>query len=264
MSRNSGKQTFGIKLSKNHQEIAISEVTSETDFVANTDLFKEFAKSVMSSLEDNKRTLTENCFNILKASSKLFESSFTLNDAAKHVISKTGENCTIRKATYLKCADNQLIGAYLHNSSFEDHCSSGAYCIINVDKNMKDIEKDKIEELVKLANTLCMQIVAMNPKFISEESIPVDILCQEKEIIREKVINNEANKKKPQEAIEKIISSGINKYIEETCLLKQDYVIINPEDSQPSQKVEKYIQSVSKKLGLVISIERFELIRPDI
>ena len=72
----------------------------------------------------------------------------------------------------------------------------------------------------ELANVLAMQIVAMSPKCLRPEDLPVAELAKEKEIYRAQM----KDENKPVEIREKIIMGKLNKYYEEVCLLNQQFI----------------------------------------
>ena len=96
-----------------------------------------------------------------------------------------------------------------------------------------------------------MQIAAMSPKYISRDEISEDFLNHEKDIIKAQIMNDEANSKKPENIIEKMIEGRLNKELKEICLLDQGYV------KDGDMNVSQYLESVSKEVGTSVSIKRF-------
>jgi elongation factor Ts len=111
---------------------------------------------------------------------------------------------------------------------------------------------DEFKELVK---NIAIHIAASAPEYLSSEDIPLEVLEEEKEIIREQFKDS----KKPPEIIEKIIQGKIGKFNEEVCLLNQPYI----KDDKIS--VKELVTSHVAKFGENIRIKkfaRFELGKP--
>lgn len=102
-------------------------------------------------------------------------------------------------------------------------------------------------DFLALLKDLCMQVAAMNPKYISEADIPVAVLEKEKEIYREQMKNSG----KPDNIIEKIIEGKLSKYYSEICLIHQAFF------KDDSKKIQDCIAEKIHKLGENISVKRF-------
>jgi elongation factor Ts len=72
----------------------------------------------------------------------------------------------------------------------------------------------------ELAYNIAMHVAAANPKYINPEDVPVDEIEKEKEIYREQL----SKAGKSSGILDKIISGKLNKYYEEVCLTKQEYI----------------------------------------
>ena len=102
----------------------------------------------------------------------------------------------------------------------------------------------KIEELGK---NICMQIAAMNPKFISRSDVSQEFIDKEKEILTQQAMNEG----KPANIAEKMVAGRLNKELKEFCLLEQEYVKDN------NLSIKQYIENVEKEIGQEISVLRF-------
>ncbi|MBA7644744.1 Elongation factor Ts [subsurface metagenome] len=92
-----------------------------------------------------------------------------------------------------------------------------------------------------------MHIAASDPKYVSSEDIPPEVLDQEKEITREQFKDS----KKPPEIVDKIVQGKLGKFYEEVCLLNQPYV----KDDKVS--IEQLVASHIAKFDENIRINRF-------
>jgi elongation factor Ts len=92
-----------------------------------------------------------------------------------------------------------------------------------------------------LAYDIAMQVAASNPKYIYPEDVPTEELEKEKEIYREQLLKEG----KPENIIDKIMEGKINKFYEEVCLVKQEYIKDDKkkvEEILNGAKVEKIIR----------------------
>jgi elongation factor Ts len=92
-----------------------------------------------------------------------------------------------------------------------------------------------------------MQIAATNPLAISAEEIDPAIIEREKEIARNKAIND----KKPENIIIKIVDGHIAKYCKDHALLEQEFI------KDPTRTVKSLITDIVGKMGENIKINRF-------
>jgi elongation factor Ts len=102
-------------------------------------------------------------------------------------------------------------------------------------------------EFQAFAKEVAMQIAAGNPRYISRESIPEEVLSKEKEIMKAQVIESG----KPANIADKIAEGKIEKFYEEVCLVDQVYI----RDSKV--KISDLLQALIAKIGENIKIRRF-------
>ena len=89
-------------------------------------------------------------------------------------------------------------------------------------------------------------MAAFNPLAVNEADVPADILAREKDIIEAKAKESG----KPEAVVEKMITGGIQKYLNEVTLVNQPYVMDN----------EKKVGDVLKAEGAtVVSFKRLEV-----
>jgi elongation factor Ts len=93
----------------------------------------------------------------------------------------------------------------------------------------------------ELAREIAMQIAAADPKYIYPEDVPAEEIGKEKEIYRAQLIKEG----KPEQIIDKILQGKINKYFEEVCLTKQEYIKDDKkkvENILGDARVEKFVR----------------------
>jgi len=71
---------------------------------------------------------------------------------------------------------------------------------------------------------VALQIAASNPSYVTEAEVPQSVIDREKEIMLVQMQNDEKNKNKPKEILEKIVAGKMGKFYSENCLLKQTFV----------------------------------------
>ena len=103
---------------------------------------------------------------------------------------------------------------------------------------------DIFNEFVK---DVTLQIAALDPKHISKEDVPVDVLEKEKDIFRTQAEKS----KKPAAVIEKIVEGKVGKYYQEVCLLDQAFI----KDS--GKNIKTLLLETIAKLGENIVVKRF-------
>lgn len=103
------------------------------------------------------------------------------------------------------------------------------------------------QEFKELAHELCLQIAAMNPKYIKVEDVPQDILAEDRRIFKEQF----AGSGKPEKIIDQIMEGKIRKQCEEVCLLTQPFI------KEQDKSVADLIKQAIAKLGEKIEVRRF-------
>lgn len=159
----------------------------------------------------------------------------------------------LRKKGYARAKDKisrdtaeGIVGSYIHLNG-----KIGVLIEVNCESDFVSLN-DEFKELVK---NIAIHIAASAPEYLSSEDIPLEVLEEEKEIIREQFKDS----KKPPEIIEKIVQGKIGKFNEEVCLLDQSYI----KDDKIS--IKELVTSHIAKFGENIRIKkfaRFELGKP--
>ena len=92
---------------------------------------------------------------------------------------------------------------------------------------------------------LTLQVAASNPRYVTRDQVPPQVLEREKEILAAQVTG------KPPAVVEKIVQGKLEKFYEENCLMDQIFV----KDS--GKKIKDYLAEISGKLGEKIVVKRF-------
>ena len=162
----------------------------------------------------------------------------TDNDKAKaiEILRKKGQKVVAEKST--RSAKEGIVGVYLHSNN---------KLVATVALKCETDFVARNEEFKTLAHDLAMHIAAVNPQWLSPQDIPADIFSREKEIYSA----DESIRNKPVAIREKIIEGKLEKFYNETCLLKQVFI------KDESLTIEQLIKNYIAKLRENIIIEKF-------
>ena len=206
---------------------AIVEVNCETDFVANSDDFKNFANEVLDVVVENKPTDKDALMNLEIGDVKVADK---LND----VIGKIGEKIEISRFAVVE-TENGLVVDYIHHGA-------------NLGVMIKACNvTEKTDELETLLKDVAMQIAAMRPLYVKRDEVPAEAIEKEKEIYKE-VARKEG---KPEQILDRIAEGKLNKYFSEVCLLEQTFVKDN------TKTVGQLLDEYNKAHGTNVTIEKF-------
>jgi elongation factor Ts len=167
----------------------VSEVNSETDFVARDENFLNFANAVAGKALASQETDVA----ALMAGE--------LEQARESLVQKIGENIGVRRVSELKAEDG-VVGAYVHGNNR-----------IAVLVALRGGDQD-------LARDVAMHVAAVNPQVVSPDDMPQDLIEKEKEIYTAQALESG----KPAEIIEKMIGGRIKKFLAENSLTEQAFV----------------------------------------
>lgn len=103
------------------------------------------------------------------------------------------------------------------------------------------------EDFKQLLKDISMQIAAMNPKYISPDHIPGDVIEKEKDIYRSQLKDSG----KPDNIVEKIVEGKLKKFYNEICLLNQSFF------KEEKKTIGDLITEKIHKIGENIVVKRF-------
>ena len=230
--RTASEGLIAISTNELNKEASIIELNSETDFVARNDDFQFFASKLSKINLAQKGDLDK------VMESKYNNTKDKVSDALTNLISKIGENLTIRRVDYINSIDG-FVGTYVHNVEKDNMGKIGVLVSIKT-----DIEYSKVSDFLK---NICMHITAANPISITSSDIDQEIINKEKEFQIEEI-----KKSGKDESIqEKMLEGKMNKYFNEVVLLEQNFVV------DDSIKINQFIEKTSKELGGSIEINKF-------
>ena len=100
----------------------------------------------------------------------------------------------------------------------------------------------------EFAHEIALQIAAASPQWILEEDVPEEVIEYEREIARNRAIEEG----KPEKVIDKIVDGRLNKFLDENCLLRQEYI------RDDSKTVNDLLQELIVSTGENITLRRFD------
>lgn len=179
---------------------ALVEVNCETDFVAKSDDFINFTKSVAQAvLEKNPSNLDE--------LSSAQVTGQAISEAQTAMALKLGEKISVRRFTRY---EGDTVSVYLHG--------------IKIGVMVELTGGDEV-----LGSDIAMHIAASNPKYLNRNEVPSEILDKEKEIYAEQL----RQQGKPANIVENIVKGKMDKFYSEVCLLEQPFI------KDEEKKIEK-------------------------
>lgn len=157
-------------------------------------------------------------------------------EKALEILRKKGQQIAAKKQT--RTVAEGLIGVYVHGNG-----KTAALVEVNCETDF--VARNL--EFGEFVHDLAMQVVAMNPLYLSEKDIPAQIIKKEKKIYLEQM----KNEKKPANVIDKIIEGKLSKFYQDVCLLKQAYI------KDDKVTIEDLLKGKIAKIGENIVIKRF-------
>ncbi len=218
-ARVAAEGVVALEKSADGKSAAMVEVNCETDFVAREADFQGFSTDVA------KVALTAGAADVEALVANKLASGETIDERRRALISKIGENITVRRHATL--SSSGFLGAYRHGTRI---CALVA------------IEGGD----AALAHDLAMHVAASNPEFLSAADVPADLVAKEREIETEKALAEG----KPADIVAKMVEGRIRKTLNEKALLGQPFV------KDPDQTVEKLLKAAKAEIK---AYKRFEV-----
>ncbi|MBX3008994.1 MAG: elongation factor Ts [Melioribacteraceae bacterium] len=231
--RTASEGTVITRIYNNAKSAVIVEVNCETDFVAKSDDFVNFANFITDLVVEQKPANVET----LMGASKDGKS---VADELNALIGKIGEKIEVSRFS-LENTENGILVDYVHHGSKLGVLIQG--------DNVPTAATDEFQVILK---DIAMQIAAMRPLSIYREELDKSVIDKEIDIYKE-IARKEG---KPENILEKIALGKLNKFYEENCLFEQAFVKDN------TKKISTLIDEFNKKhsaTAKLIKFKRFHL-----
>ena len=212
----------------------IVEVNCETDFVANTDNFKDFCAKIAHHIAKANPADVESLLTQPFAE----DPSKTITDLVSDATVAIGEKISIRRFARYE-AKAGVVETYIH-------MGGKIGVLLEVDNNKPETYTNEVFKTYY--HDLTLQIAAARPSYVLKHEVPTDKLDKEKEILRAQALNEG----KPEKIVDKMVEGRIEKYYKEVCLIDQPFV------KDPDKSIAQYTDEVAKAIGATISPVKFE------
>lgn len=180
---------------------AMAEVSTETDFVARSEDFVDYARRVAEAALGARLPSGEP---VPGDDFLARPEAEALGKELNELRAKVGENVGIARVARLAAADGGTLGSYLHFGN-----RIGVL-----------IELEGADDGVELARELAMHIAATAPAAVRPEDIPPELRDRERMVLTEQA----RSEGKPPPIVEKIVEGRMRKFYEENALLWQGFV----------------------------------------
>ncbi|GBR77420.1 translation elongation factor Ts [Candidatus Termititenax dinenymphae] len=227
--RSASEGIIDVKFNDDRTTAVVFELNSETDFVARNEKFRSLLNQLLDQvLAKQPKDIIE-----LEAQPFISDESKKVADAITDAIAVIGENIIARRFALFNAASGNILESYVHNGRIG----------VLVELSAKGTSE--------LAKNIAMHIAAANPapQYLDRSAVSAEHLNSEKEIYKNQILQDEKNKNKPANIIDKIVEGKINKFYQDICLLEQAYI----------RDPDKTIKDVLPEGVSVVRFARFEL-----
>ncbi len=211
------------KTTEDHTFGAVLMLNCETDFVAKTDDFVNFGKSLIDLAVANKVKTTEELL-------ALNINGVTVEAASIELTGKTGEKVQI---SHYETISTGFVSSYNHNGN-------RLATLVGFNQAAANLET--------VGHEIAMQIAAMAPIAVDQDSVSTEVIEKELEIARDTT----RQEGKPEDMVEKISQGKLNKFLKENTLVNQEFIRDN------KKTVGQYIKETSADL-VCVEFKRLQL-----
>ena len=199
------------------------EVNCETDFVARSDEFQEFARELARVALESAPPDLDALMRLRHGASG--QPAATLEERRRVLIAKIGENISARR--FVRISAPGALGTYVHGTRIGS--------LVALEGGDEALARD-----------LAMHVAAANPAYIDSGHVPAAVLEKEREILTDRT----TGENKPPDIIAKMVEGRLRKYLAEITLMGQPFV------KDPDTTVEKLVKKSGAK---IVRFERFEV-----
>lgn len=205
--------------------LAMIEVNSETDFVAQNDKFKTL---VAHLLEDALKFKPANLEAFMQESSSQ-DPTITIDAYRALVMQSLGENIKLKRLELIKKEKEASYGIY-------SHMGGKILCVVEVlGANGQEA----------LAREIAMHVAAESPEYLDQDQVPQEVTNREKDIAASQVVG------KPAQIADKIIEGKVKAFYDQVCLLNQKFIKNN------ALSIADLLKEEGKKAGKTLLIKRY-------
>jgi elongation factor Ts len=177
------------------------EVNSETDFVAKNEEFQSMVASIAGAA---MAVADVEALKVAEIGGK------SVSDMITDAVAKIGENMGVRRMAKL---EGDAVTSYVHNAVTDGMGKIGVLVAYSGDNDA-------------MAKQVAMHVAAANPAALSEADLDAEVVEKERSI----QIDIARESGKPEQVIEKMIEGRMKKFVAESTLLNQAFVV-NPDQT---------------------------------
>ncbi|MBQ0110373.1 MAG: elongation factor Ts [Oscillospiraceae bacterium] len=221
----------GVVLAEVYGNVGVVvELNAETDFVANSDKFRDLTAKIAKIIADQNPADVDTLL-------ACTENGVNVADMIQEVFLAVRENIKVRRfARY-----EGVVASYVH-------AGGKIGVLVKFDADEAVLANNTFKAMSK---DVAMQIAAAMPSYLNRESVPAEVLEKEKSILVSQMKEDPKMANKPEAVLEKIVAGKIGKYYSENCLVDQAFV------KDDSLTVGKYVEAKAKEIGSAVSIADF-------
>ncbi|TME20364.1 MAG: elongation factor Ts [Chloroflexi bacterium] len=136
-----------------------------------------------------------------------------------------------------------VVEAYLHSPSPDFPPQVGVLIEVNCETDFVA----KGPDFRKLAKELALQVAALEPRWVTREDVPDEVLVKEREVFEAKALQDG----KPEQVIPRIVEGQVEDFLKHNCLMEQDYF------RESGRTVQQLVAEYISKLQENITVRRF-------
>jgi elongation factor Ts len=214
-----------IGFAESDKAIAIVEVNSETDFVAQNEKFKQFIKDVCTEASLMKASTVEELLKLPYSK----DPSITIDQYRALTIQSLGENIQVRRMKIIPKKGDLSVGLYSHMGG----------------KIVTSVLLSGATGQEAIARDIAMHIAAESPDYLQPSDVPAEVKAREEEIAKAQMQGKPAN------MIDKIVEGKIKAFYDQVCLVCQKFVKNN------DLTIAAVVDAESKRCGKPLAIQSF-------
>jgi elongation factor Ts len=223
---------IGHRVSSDHRDGILVEVSCESDFVARTPDFQQLVEDVMTEIERAGDSATD---------AWLADPEGPIQKRVAAGIAKLGVNMSVRRfVRFTGRTPASYVEQYIH-------VPAGGKVGVQVEFEGVAPQLATRAEFTTLAKEIAMQIAAASPSYVGRTEVPTDVLEREKGVYRAQM----EGQNKPAQVIDKIVEGKLGSFYAQVVLPDQPYI------RDPKMTVADMIATAVKTLGAPVTISRF-------
>lgn len=163
-----------------------------------------------------------------------------VEEKAIEILRKRGVAAATKRAG--RIAAEGVVDSYVH---------SGGKIGVLVEVNCETDFVARSQDFRAFVHDLAMQIAAAEPRFISKEEVPEEVLQKEREIALDRAKADPKQANKPQQVLDKIVEGQLSKFYQEACLMEQPFI------KDQNITVADLLRQLVTKTGENVRVRRF-------